>query len=209
MSREIAVYVGPGGETASLKERGRVVVYRNRSGRWEVSREKAFSPGESMCLKDLRGAMVELVEFLGDCKIFVGLSVTGIPYYELEKHGLRVWEFQGRPEEYLDFILAKEEEECGRAAGPETGAAPPVPVEISGGRYRISLKEIQESNGGLTSKQVLLPFVRRGEFYSLEVLCNHLPPWLEAELLAGGLTGEVEHLAKDLLKVTIVKQCCN
>lgn len=209
MSREIAVYVNTNGDTASLKEKGKVVVYCKRTGRWEVLKEKEFSPGTNSNMKELRYNMAEMIDFIGDGKVFVGLSVTGIPYFELEKSNYSVWEFQGQPPDYLDFILEQEEEERNHKPETKGPAKPPVPVEISDGRYRISIKGIQENNIGFTSKQVLLPFLRQGGFYSLEIFCNHVPPWLETELATDSLYGVVEQMEKDLIRVIITRKCCD
>lgn len=82
-----------------------------------------------------------------------------------------------------------------------------APVAFADGRYQISLKEIQEGNTGITTKQALLPFIRKGEFYELEVLCSHVPPWLEAELAAGNLRKEKSMIGNEI-KITITKKCC-
>jgi len=34
---------------------------------------------------------------------------------------------------------------------------------------------------GITSKQILQGFIREGNFHSLEIICDHIPPWLEME----------------------------
>lgn len=208
MPDDIAVFVGENGETASLHEKGKIVMYRKRQGKWKVIDEKDFFIGQGLGIKDLREKMREVVSFLGKCRVFVGLSVSGVPYYELEKHSFRIWEFEGKPLNFLDFVLEKEEEikEAKPDDCTETGK-PPAPLEILPGCYRISLKEIQEGNTGVTSKQVLIPFLRGGRFYSLEVLCNHVPPWLEAELAGGGFAWEARVAGRKEVEVRIFKRC--
>lgn len=209
MPRKIAVYVDADGYTASLSEEGKVVVYGKKLGRWEALKEKEFSPGRHLTMQELRNNITEMLDFIGDGRVFVGLSVTGIPYFELEKSGYSVWEYQGQPLGYLDYVLEKEEKERYQETYPGGTIKLPVPLKISDGCYRISIKEIQENTTGFTSKQALQPFLRRGEFYSLEILCSHVPPWLETELVIGGLDGVVEQLKKDLARVTITRKCCN
>lgn len=210
MHHDIAVYVGENGETATpLHQNGVIKVYRKNQGNWSLLREKEFAADTSLGLKGFRQQMEEVLRFLDDCKIFVGLSVTGIPYFELEKAQCSIWEFEGTPPGFLDYILKKEEE--ARAANTEEtrDSIPPAPVEISNGYYRVSLKEIQANKSGFTSKQVLLPFLRQGMFYSLEILCNHIPPWLETELMAGDFACVVEETGKKgEIKMVIAKKCC-
>ncbi|MEW6696732.1 MAG: Fe-only nitrogenase accessory AnfO family protein [Bacillota bacterium] len=208
MPKEIAVYVGENGKTTGLYQQGKIMIYQRLQGRWSVSREKDFSLGENFTIKGLREQMSDMVDFLGPCKTFVGLSVTGIPYFVLEKSRCSIWEFEGNPVEFLDYILAKEEEEQSQRV-VQNPVSPPVPVETFNGCYRISIKEIQEKDLGVTSKQALLPFVRQGIFYSLEVLCNHIPPWLENEIVVRGLESRTEILGKNEIKLIITKPCCN
>lgn len=203
MAREIAVYMDPEGNAASLYEPGKVAVFRRQMGKWDSLREEEFCVDRSRGLTELRQAMNVLVEFLGECRIFVGLSVAGIPYYELEKAGCSVWEIEGRPKEFLDNILEKEE-----AARQEKNTAPgagnlPQPVEISTGSYFISLKDVQSGSTGVTSKQVLLPFLKKGCFHELEVVCSHIPPWLEMELLNGNLCSDIHKIGKDEISILI------
>jgi len=209
MPDDIAVFVGENGETATLYENGKIVVYRKKQGQWSELREKEFGLDQSSGMKELRAKMDEAIGYLADCKIFVALSVAGVPYFALEKTGFSVWEFAGRPVEFLDYIL--EQEEAARAAEVNSHGnnVIPLPIETANGCYKISLKEIQANNTGVTSKQVLQPFLRKGGFYSLEVLCSHVPPWLEAELAAGSLAGEIARVSKDEVRVTIFKKTCH
>jgi hypothetical protein len=110
MPGTIAVYVNDQGETVSpLYYNGKIVIYGKERERWKVLKEQRVEPEKNTGIKGLRLKMAEVINFLGDCKIFVGLSVVGIPYFELEKHKCSVWEFAGKPEGFLDYILEKEE----------------------------------------------------------------------------------------------------
>lgn len=207
MPEDIAVYVGANGETASPYDQGKIVVYRNKRGRWSVLREKDFILNQSLGLKELRKKVAEALEFLDECRIFVGLSIAGVPYYELEKAGFSVWEFEGKPLEFLDYVLAEEEERYEQIKNRGKNNAVLVPVETSNGCYRISIKEIQENNAGITTKQALLPFLRKGGFYSLEIICNHVPPWLQAELMGGGYSGEIEKIGHKEVRIILSRSC--
>lgn len=207
MSIEVAVFVGETGETVSVYEPGKIAVYRKEAGIWTVLREAAFTLDRDGGLNGLRRQVEGVLEFMDGCKVFTALSITGIPYYELEKAGCSVWEFAGRPQEFLDHILLKEEEDLRKE--PVCASSIPVPVDTGGGCYSISLKDIQGSANGVTSKQVLLPFLRKGKFYSLDIICSHIPPWLEAEFAQGNLSGLTERTGIDEYRVTITKNCSN
>lgn len=205
MLQDIAVFLAEDGESLEMGLSGKIVVYHRQSDTWDIQKQQHFLPVEKPTLLAIRNKMRELIDFLGDCKVFVAKSVTGVYYYELEKAGVSVWEYSGKPEEFLDHIAAGEEAE------PEAAPAPVavlVPSDLGEGRYFVSIKEIQENNSGITSKQVLQPFLRQGKFYSLEILCNHLPPWLEGELAGGSLAGEVIKLNDKEVKVIITRTSC-
>lgn len=207
MAKEIAVLQGKDGKNVSVYEPGKIVIYRRTSGNWTPLREQNFCIDKAQGLGELRKKIAEAIAFLDECRIFVGLSVVGVPYYELEKAGFSVWEFEGRPEEFLEYILEKEEEASEQK--PDIKSLDQLgPVETGDGCYKISLKEIQAETSGVTSKQVLLPFLRQGNSYNLEVICSHVPPWLEAELAVGSISGNIERVSRDEVRVLIARKTC-
>jgi Fe-only nitrogenase accessory protein AnfO len=191
MAKEIAVFIGADGTSASLDEPGKIVVYRRAQGSWEPDRERDFSIGRAGGMRELRQKMSEVLQFLGGCRVFVARSAAGVPYLELEKAGHSVWEFGGRPAGFLEHVWAEEERE--RAAEQTPAAAElPVPEETSPGNFLVNIRDIQGNSADLTSKQVLRPFIAGGGFRSLAILCSHVPPWIEVEALHRGLGFETE-----------------
>jgi Fe-only nitrogenase accessory protein AnfO len=204
MAREIAVFIDNQGRTGSLGQPGRVRVYRRWRKTWTEAREREFSLEAAGGLKGLRRQMAELLAFLGDCRIFVAASLSGVPYYELEKAGFNLWEESGEPHTYLEAVWAREEiERTAPKQAPAAAAVLPAPVETAPGHYFVSLREIQAKNAGITSKQILQPFLRKGTFGLLEVVCDHLPPWLELDLQAGGFTWTSEKISERETKIII------
>lgn len=206
MTIDIAAHVGENGQTASLYEKGKIVVFRKNRGEWGVLREKDFCLDKNLGLKELRKQMEEVLTFLNECRVFVGHSVTGIPFFELEKAHCSIWEYDGKPGDFLDYILVSEEERCEKP-DERVEDTQLTPIETSHGHYRISIKEIQENNAGVSSKQVLLPFLRKHSFCSLEILCNHVPPWLEVEILSGGFEYDIRRIGPDEIRIVINKKC--
>lgn len=208
MRKDIAVFIDDEGLTASLSQQGKIVIYQKYQGAWRILREKPFCLNIGQGLRMMRNQMAELLIFVEDCQIFLGQSITGVPYFELEKADISVWEFAGKPLDFLEYIVATEEKAQMQQVNERPIYPIPVPKETALGHYQISIKDIQENNGGVTSKQVLLPFIRQGSFYALEVVCNHIPPWLEGELAMGKLTSRIEKVSNNEMRVTITKQVC-
>jgi len=203
MKREIGVLLGADGRAASFDGECRLCVFQKSMGQWRELRSLNVTIDAGLGLKGLRQSIRSLVDFLQDCRIFVGLSVTGVLYYELEKLGCSVWEMSGEAAEFLDEVLMKEEENQQQAVTAESRPAAPELMDLGNGRYRISVKEIQENGTGMTSKQALIPIVRKKEFAELTIDCSHVPPWLECDLASGTLTGKIDKLGPKESVITI------
>lgn len=208
MVKEIAVCVNEAGHTVPLTEAGKVVVYRRERAVWAKQREHIVVLVPQQGLAGLRRSMAELLAVIGDCKIFAGLAVSGVPYFEFEKAGISVWEVEGRPENFLEDVWEQEE---AAAASPLTVVKPSVESfieEVRAGCYQVDLKRVQQTAASVTSKQVLLPLVRKGNFTCLTIICKHVPPWLEAELFTHKMVYQVKPLQHGELQVIITPTEC-
>lgn len=204
MARDIAVFMGSDGNAASPEEPGNVVVYRRQQGKWRTVDSLPFQLERSAGLAGVRQQVNIIIQWLGQCRVFVAQSVTGLLYKEMEQAGFSIWEFDGRPADFLEYILVQEELAVQNRV-PDKPAAPVI-EETGPGCFRVSLKDIQQSGNGLTSKQILQPLLA-GNFYLVEVLCSHIPPWLEAEQLSGRLECTTSRSAEGI-KLIIQKQRC-
>jgi Fe-only nitrogenase accessory protein AnfO len=189
---EIAVIAGSDGRTIPLSEPGTVVVYRRVRGTWLAERYLPFSLEAECGLAGLRTRTGELVAFLGECRTLVAQSASGALFFGLEKAGCRVYEIAGTPSEFLNSVWQDAKEEQEAKTPPPAGADIPAPIEIAPGKYYISIREIQGKRPEVSSKQVLRPFVQQGAFSELEIVCDHVPPWIEvdAERLGYEITSE-------------------
>jgi Fe-only nitrogenase accessory protein AnfO len=185
---EIAVITGDDGRTVPLTGPGTVVIFRHTRGVWKRGKTFPFSIEPEKGLTDLRRKVAELNAFLGKCRTFVAKSAGGAVYFELEKARVHVWESAGRPETFLDSVRLELNENEKRDACPDPTTTPPgmpVPQETAPGKYTLSIMEIQRERSGVSSRQVLRQFIHRGNFSELEIVCEHIPPWIgvEAEIL--------------------------
>ncbi len=200
---EIAVLLDADGFSGRFTQPGKVVVYKRCGSSFTVEREMKIALNRSNGLAELRSKTDELLQFLGPCKIFVAKSASGAVYFELEKAGCSVWEVSGRPDEFLDSVLQGEEEAESAAAAEAVEI--PVPVEVSPGRFFISIKEVQGKAPFLSSKQVLQEFICRAGFNALEVVCDHVPPWIEMEAKRRGYAMETEPRGKNEVCVKLTR----
>ena len=201
---EIAAILGSDGCSSTLSEPGTVVVFSKKGCSFEPVREMAFALDPDKGLKELRAKMAELIKFLNGCKIFVARSASGALYFELEKAGFSVWEIAGKPEDFLAIVLDDEEKERVAAQMPSlTGI--PAPAERSPGSFFISIKEIQGQSPAISSKQVLQQFIREGKFRELEIICDHVPPWIEMDAECRGYSLRSEKLGPNECRVQLTR----
>ena len=183
MAKEIAAFVDENGIATHLPTACCLQVYRKREGGWRKERNLAVTLGEARGLGELRSRMAEIVDFLGSCDTVVAEAFQGAALHALEKASVGMWEITGRPEASFDSILA--EEEAAIHTNDEPARMPFPVLESKGdGRAYLSIVDVQRSGGGLTSKQVLLPILHQGTFKEIEILCAHVPPWLEGEAIS-------------------------
>jgi Iron only nitrogenase protein AnfO (AnfO_nitrog). len=106
----------------------------------------------------------------------------------LDDVGVSIWKMEGEQYETLEYVFEKEMEEeeeikiinKHKIYNEEESF---LPKEIgNSGYYTLNLKKLQEDNIGITTKQVLKPFLLKNKFNELVVTCSHIPFWLESEL---------------------------
>ena len=203
MIPEIAVMLDPDGNTTPLTTPGAVAVYSRKPGSWEPARIIPFSLDTSQGLTQVRIKMAELVAFLGECRIFVTRVASGAIFFELEKAGCEVWEIDGAPHEFLEQLW--KEKEHSQECVPTVLTDIPAPIEISPGQYYLSIREIQGKRPEVSSKQVLQKFIRAGKYQKLEVICDHVPPWISLESGSCGFTMESSRVGPGEVKLVLTK----
>jgi Fe-only nitrogenase accessory protein AnfO len=197
---KIAVLVDTNGQTISFNEGGKVRLYLKENTGWQIIYEIPFQLDGDGGTRAVRDSIRSMVESLRQCRIFVASEIKGLPYTTLEGMNFNIWKADGRPEEFLDYIFDKEnQDKFEKSESYEI----PTPVETSPGKYFIDLKDIMENNEVITSKQVLLPFFRNNEFEELKVICTHIPPWLKVELPKLNLNVQVEGANEGEFKIII------
>jgi Fe-only nitrogenase accessory protein AnfO len=204
MVQEIGVFYGSNGSTAQLDQPGKLTIFRRDQGVWTVDRELPVALEDCQGMAELRQRFSAVVIFLADCKILCAEKISGVAKIELEKAGVVGFEIGGNPGPDLESIWWQVKDASAPPAPLEREKAI-QPSEIAPGHYTISLQEIQGKNAGLSSRQVLQPFIRTGQFVILEVLCSHVPPWLEQEVLIGKLSAQTKQLAPDQMLLTLKK----
>lgn len=211
MSGKIAVYLKETEETGSLNEAGIVKVYLKVNEEWKIVKEIEIHIDQSMSLQGIRSKIQELVEALDECKVLVASKITGVSYTVLDSNGFNLWEMEGKPEEFLNYVLEMEnQDEAIKEIAPRYNKNEVYPIETDrDGYYFINLKELQDSNSSITSKQALLLFLRNNDYYELEIICSHIPPWFAKEFELLKLTSDEVKIKSDEYKVRVYHKTCS
>jgi Fe-only nitrogenase accessory protein AnfO len=207
---EIAAFMGGDGRTVPLNEPGTIAVFRRERGSWVKSRETVFALDPAHGLRELRQDVSRLLAFLAGCQVLVAKSASGALYFELEKSKCSIWEIAGTPSEFLDEVWRDEKESQVSEPLP-AGIDIPAPLELAPGKFYLSIKEIQGKRPEVSSKQVLQQFVQQGHFAELEIICDHVPPWIEMEADRRGYELSSERVGQNEMKVLIRRPtggCC-
>lgn len=204
MNKEIALYVNNHKEISDLNKGGFIRVFKKHNKKWNVIKETPFEL--DTIKKNIGLDTIKISEALETCKIFVAKEIPDLLYIMFESIGVSAWKMEGEQTEILDYVLEKEIEEAEeikvindlKMINPQEGF---LPVEIGkDGYYILNLKELQDHDMGITTKQVLKPFLAENKFNELIITCSHIPFWLENELESLNLkfeaskTGENEYI---------------
>jgi Fe-only nitrogenase accessory protein AnfO len=190
MDNRIAVFLNDKEETTSLTEEGIIKIYFKEKTKWQIYKESPFSMDKCNGIKSVRERSLKLIEILEECRIFVASEIIGVPYNILDSRGFDLWEIEGVPEEFLDYVLeeslreklSNEEQQKSKQLSQQLSQLGVIdkPIETDKkGCFYLNLKNLQETKSGVSSKQALLPFLTKYTFSELELLCSHVPPWIE------------------------------
>ncbi|MDP4177339.1 MAG: Fe-only nitrogenase accessory protein AnfO [Bacillota bacterium] len=206
MGKQIAVFVGVDGETALINNTDKINVYEKINEKWIIKKQIPFCIIQSEKSISIRENFIKIVDELEACRLLVGKQVSGLVYNVFDKSGFNIWEIEGKPEEFLDYIIQKEEEISNEESQKNTVENPIKNKD--NGYYYVNLKKYQESNTGITSKQILLSFLKNETFYELEIICSHIPPWFEREFQKLSLKVDVETLGLNEYRLKIHHMTC-
>lgn len=188
MKKEIALYVNSLGEIADFNKSGFIRIFIKDNSKWKLKKETEFEFSPVMKIDNQRLDAVKISEALNDCKVLVAKEIPELIYMLLDDFGVSIWKMEGEQYETLEYVFEKEMEEeeeikiinKHKIYNEEESFLPKVIG--NSGYYTLNLKKLQEDNIGITTKQVLKPFLLKNKFNELVVTCSHIPFWLESEL---------------------------
>ncbi|MDR1947313.1 MAG: hypothetical protein LBQ51_09150 [Desulfovibrio sp.] len=177
----VAVITDRQGKLARFSDDVLARVYRREKSGWVLSAAVPFlaEPGENPAR--MRGRLRDFVAALGDTRILIAASISGIAYSVLDQRGFRLCEMDGFDPECLDALIESLNAPSNASDVPDRPMATGEP-----GVYECDLMLMLREYPELSSKKILLPFLADAAFTELRIACGHVPPWLPPEMKRRG-----------------------
>ena len=198
---EIAVFLDETNEISSFTEAKCIKIFERKEDLWKVKKEVLLGISiNGKGVREIRQEYLDLIKQMDGCKIVIVNKAFGIPYSVFYAEDFSVWELEGNPLKYLDEIIIKEKEEEEREESQDE-----IAKELGKGHFLIDLMELELSKPELSSKKLIIPFLKNEEVQKIEIHCCHVPPWIIKEKDKGQITLKVEEIKRNDYKVTIEK----
>lgn len=188
MKDEIALYVNNNGEITDFNEYGFIKIFFKDKNKWIIKKEMSFEFSGAYEKRNIGSCTRKISEILEKCKILVAKEIPDSIYMILNNLEVSTWKLEGEQYEILEYVMEREKEEAEEIKVINdleitNQEARFLPKEIGcSGYFTLNLKELQEHNIGITTKQILKPFFIENSFNELIVICSHIPCWFEEEL---------------------------
>ena len=196
----IVVTLGADGTLAEFAETQRFVLFERKQAQWRET-ESCERDGRMDDAQAIRRTASWLASRFESCRIILSRKVSGIAYQTLGKSGYSIFEADDVSGGLLDDII---KDVLASRAEPDL-----VPMEpqspLGDGHYFFDLARLQKAYPEITSKRALMGFMTGDDFLSLELVCDHLPPWMDEVLSARGYNYKRKSEGGDVAKYTIVK----
>lgn len=200
---KIAVVENENQQTSSIFEPGFIATYEKNGGEWKAFNRFENKVFNAKGMAAVRMAVADTIKQLGDVKVVVASEIPGIASGTFQAAGFDIFLVESNVLAVLDsvkkdmFEAIKKRQEEPRKFDINEFLEPGV----NKGDFSINIEKIMFKNPELTSKKILIPYLKDGEFKRLEVVCSHIPKWFITDL--GGLGFEYETVNESLNRKTV------
>lgn len=202
---KISIIMNKNREINSIMEGMVISVFEKKDAVWTTVREVPMCSDLPENIGELRRELLRLASELEDCKIIVGKSFSGLPYHIFDKLGFAIFEAESCIPAVLDQILLDVHDKSRERKA--VAFTDPAETDVPG-VYFLDLIALQKQNPEISSKMALQPFLAGTPFFRLNLICEHLPPWMESLVQNKKLNLETEKLAQGKTRVSITKISC-
>ncbi|KNZ41973.1 Fe-only nitrogenase accessory AnfO family protein [Acetobacterium bakii] len=152
-------------------------LFYKKKDSWQKSKAVPYTPSLMGELGTIRENIKQMIAEFEDCRIIITRSMTGIPYHTFDKARFIICEVESFDLELLDAI---QQDLISTAVEAAKQKPPEAPTETnSPGDFFFNLNQLQKNAPEISSKMALLPFFKNVPFLSLDLVCEHVPPWFD------------------------------
>lgn len=200
---KIAVVENDNQKTSSIFEPGFIAIYEEDDGEWKVLNRFENKVCNAKGMAAVRMAVADTVKQLDDVKIIVASEIPGIASGTFQAAGFDIFLVENSVLNILDSVK-KEILEVIKERQNEPSKFDIMQFlepDINKGDFSINIEEIMFKYPDLTSKKILIPYLKNGEFNRLDVICSHIPKWFFTDLNNMGF--EYETVSESINKMTV------
>lgn len=172
---------------------------------WQPGEPVPFSLTGCEGLAQTRERLRLLAGLLPEGAAIAATAISGLAYNELSRLGFCLCEMDAFSPDILDALAG---EILASAQGEEETPTGPVPTDTPG-MFSINLMEVQAAHPDISSKKALRPFLESTPFVELELICGHMPPWLEDHMRRNRLTCALTRRDDGTIRARISHALCH
>lgn len=189
---KIAVVENENRKASSIFEPGFIAIYEENGGEWKVLTRFENKVCNARGMAAVRTAVTDTIKQLGDVKVIIASEIPGIASGTFQAAGFDIFLMEDSVLNVLDSIKKEmlETIEERQKEPPKFDIMQFLEPGESKGYFSINIEEIMFKNPDLTSKKILIPYLKNGEFNRLDVICSHIPKWFVTDLCALGFEYE-------------------
>ncbi len=190
---KIAVVENENQKASSIFELGFIAIYEEDGGEWKVLTRFENKVYNARGMAAVRTAVADTIKQLGDVKVIVASEIPGIASGTFQAGGFDIFLVEGNVLNLLDSIKKEmlEAIEERQKEPPKFDIMQFLEHGESKGNFSINIEDVMFKNPELTSKKILIPYLKNGEFNRLDIICSHIPKWFVTDLGALGFEYEI------------------
>ena len=189
---KISVVESNNQKTSSIFEPGFIVTYKEDWGGWKVLNKFENEVCNAKSIAEVRMAVENTIKQLDNVKIVVASEIPGIAFGIFEVAGFEIFLVEKNGFDALDSvkkemleIIAEQQDKSSKFDIMQF-----LEPGTNKGDFCLNMEKILSKNPQLTSKKILLPYLKNGEFNRLDVICSHIPKWFTTNLRVLGFEYE-------------------
>lgn len=184
MQKAIAVMLDENDRVTEMNNAKKLSVFHKTEQKWVLREEIILPELFNGSLPEIRRGLASVAKEIRDCKLIVGKTITGLVFQVFNSAGFIISETDVFDTAILDNLYSDILKEIDAfQAEQEADKIPAAPVETEiKGNYFFDFNLLKSSDLPYTSKSTILPFLNSTSFNRLEIICDHVMPWFEAEM---------------------------